>query len=438
MRVDNTHPAVALDTLPMPAHDAEPRSAPAGVGARVARLQIRVVLGCYIALLRLGRWLGPRKRPIPAGGAEILMTGTFHSDNWVRSHLKPLAESSACARLRIVATNPVPAVAKVEAIYPPSWLIRTLGTVPARLLVFVWVAMRTRPHVVGAFHLLINGLVTSLLARWVGARSMYFCVGGPVEMLDGGIWGENKYFAKLTTPDPVVERWLLEAVAASDVVITMGTRAIDFFRARGIASPCHVIAGGIDASAFAVSARQPEFDIVLVARLVPIKAIDILIRAIAELAQTRPGVTAVIVGDGPLRESLEALAAELGVTDRITFAGQQTNVEDWLRRSRIFVLTSKSEGLALSLMEAMTSGLPAVVSHVGDLGDLVTEGVNGHLVRDRDPGAFARPLGELLDDPQRYSAFAAAARAASRRYAVPETVKLWDGVLRFPGADGRA
>ena len=437
MRVDNTHPAGAFDTLPMPAHDAEPRSTAGGVGALVARLQIRAVLGCYVTLLRLGRWLGPRKRPIPAAGAEILMTGTFHSDNWVRSHLKPLAESSACARLRIVATNPVPAVAKVEAIYPPSWLIRTIGAVPARLLVFVWVAVRTRPHVVGAFHLLINGLVTSLLARWVGARSMYFCVGGPVEMLDGGIWGENKYFAKLTTPDPLVERWLLEAVAAADVVITMGTRAIDFFRARGVASPCHVIAGGIDAT-FAAAAREPEFDIVLVARLVPIKSIDILIRAVAELAPTRPQLRAAIVGDGPLRESLESLAAELGVADRITFAGHQRNVEDWLRRSRIFVLTSKSEGLALSLMEAMTSGMPAVVSHVGDLGDLVTEGVNGHLVRDRDPAAFARPLAGLLDDPQRYAAYAAAAREASRRYAVPETVKLWDGVLRFPMADGRA
>ena len=262
MRVNDTGAvATALETTP--AESLHEASAPAPRERRtvkwlLARLRIRSVLAGYIGLLRLGRWLGPRKRPIPPSGAVVLMTGTFHSDNWVLSHLRPLAASSACARLRIVATNPVPDVAKVEAIYPPRWLIRTIGTVPARLLMFVWVAVRTRPDVVGAFHMLVNGLVAALLARWVGARSMYFCVGGPVEVLDGGVWGENKYFAKLETPDPVVERYLLEAVAASDLVITMGSRAVDFFRNRGVSSPCHVVSGGIDASAFGVAPVEPD------------------------------------------------------------------------------------------------------------------------------------------------------------------------------------
>lgn len=438
MRVNDTGAAATvLETTNVePLHETSP-SAPRErhtVKWFLTRVQLRTVLTGYAALLRLGRWLGPRKRPIPPSGAVVLMTGTFHSDNWVRSHLGPLAESSACARLQIVATNPVPEVAKVEAIYPPRWLIRTTGTVPARLLMFVWVAVRTRPDVVGAFHMLVNGLVAALVARWVGARSMYFCVGGPVEVLDGGVWGENKYFAKLETPDPVVERYLLEAVSASDLVITMGSRAVDFFRARGVTSPCHVVSGGIDARAFGRAPLEPEFDLVLVARLVPIKSIDIFIRAVADLARTRPGLRAAVVGDGPLRESLEALARQLGVLDRITFAGQQQRVEEWLRRSRIFVLTSRSEGLALSLMEAMTCGLPAVVPHVGDLADLVRDGVNGHLVRGRDPGAFAEPLAKLLDDPRRYAAFAAAARSAARRYEVAETIVLWNRILRFTDA----
>ena len=191
--------------------------------------------------------------------------------------------------LRIVATNPVPAVAGVEAIYPPAWLRRSLGNVPARLLVFVWIAVRTRPDVVGAFHMLVNGLVVALLARWIGSRSMYFCVGGPVEVLDGGVHGENKYFARLKTPDALVERWLLEAIAACDLIITMGTRAVTFFRARGVSAPCHVVAGGIDGETFAspspAERLRAPYDAVLIARLVPIKAIDIFVRAIAELAR---------------------------------------------------------------------------------------------------------------------------------------------------------
>jgi glycosyltransferase involved in cell wall biosynthesis len=432
--------AIETTTTTLPA--IEPAAAPAtsrqpgprNLRRLAAVVQIRSVLGCYIALLRLGRRLGRSRRPIPAAGADILITGTFHSDNWVRSHLKPLAASKECARLRIVATNPVPAVDKVVAIYPPRWLRRTIGDVPARLLVFILVAIRTRPDVVGAFHMLINGLVTALVGRWIGARSMYFCVGGPVEVLDGGIHGENRYFCRLQTPDPLVERWLLEATAACDLIITMGTRAKTFFRERGITSACHVVAGGIDASTFgsarAAATDLPEFDAVLVARLVPIKAIDIFVRAIAELARTRPQVKAAIVGDGPLRAPLEQLARDLGIADRITFAGQQRDVQHWLRRSRIFVLTSHSEGLALSLMEAMTCGLPGVVSHVGDLSDLVTHGLNGFLVPEREPQAFARRLAELLDDRLRYAAFADAARLAAARYESAETTRLWDRVLR--------
>ncbi len=430
-------PASAVATLePAVGGSTAPAAAPPrrSLGWMAIRAQIRTVLACYIGLLRLGKWLGRRKRPLPAAGADILITGTFHSDNWVRSHLKPLAASAGCARLRIVATNPVPPVEGVEAIYPPAKLIRAIGAVPARLLVFVWVAIRTRPDVVGAFHMLVNGLVASLLARWIGARSMYFCVGGPVEVLDGGVHGENKYFCRLKTPDALVERWLLEAVGACDLIITMGTRAVTFFRERGITSACHVVAGGINASTFVSSnpaerERQAAYDAVLVARLVPIKAIDIFVRAIAELAAVRPTTTAAIVGDGPLREELERLARELGIADRITFAGQQRDVHEWLERSRIFVLTSHSEGLALSLMEAMTCGLPGVVSNVGDLSDLVTEGVNGFLVTEREPRAFAARLAELLDNPPRYRAFADAAREAARRYEVAETVRLWDRVL---------
>lgn len=439
MAIDTTSttlPAIEPATTSAASRHAKPRS----LSRFAAVVQIRAFLGCYIALLRLGRWLGRSPRPIPAQGADILITGTFHSDNWVRSHLKPLAASTQCRRLRIVATNPVPAVAKVEAIYPPRWLRRTIGDVPARLLVFIAVAVRTRPDVVGAFHMLINGLVTALLGRWIGARSMYFCVGGPVEVLDGGVHGENRYFCRLQTPDALVERWLLEATAACDLIITMGTRAKTFFRERGITSACHVVAGGIDASTFGSARRStseaPEFDAVLVARLVPIKAIEIFIGAIAELAATRPNVKAAIVGDGPLRESLERLARERGVADRITFAGQQRDVQQWLRRSRIFVLTSHSEGLALSLMEAMTCGLPGVVSHVGDLSDLVTHGVNGFLVREREPRAFASRIGELLDDPLRYATFAEAARLAAAKYESAETTRLWDSVLRGDAAAG--
>jgi glycosyltransferase involved in cell wall biosynthesis len=404
----------------------------------VARAGIRSVTACYIVLLRAAVRFGRTPRQIPDEGAEILLTGTFYSDNWVRSHIKPLADSAACKRLRIVATNPVPAVDNVEAIYPPVWLLRTIGRVPARLLVFAWVAVRTRPHVVGAFHLLFNGLVASLLARVVGARALYFCVGGPSEVLNGGLMSENRFYSKLQTPDPLVERWLIEAVSHCGLIVTMGARAAEFFRSRGVTTHIEVISGGIDGTRFLPGTAERPFDAVLVARLAPIKRIDLFVRAMAELRKTVPAACAVIVGDGALRADLERLVEELGLAGHVTFAGHQTDIAQWLQRAKVFVLTSESEGLALSLMEAMTCGLPAVVPRVGDLGELVTNGVNGFLVAERQPEAYSARLAELLCDPARYASFAEAARRAAERYDAPETSRRWNRVFSAGTSHGPA
>jgi L-malate glycosyltransferase len=116
----------------------------------------------------------------------------------------------------------------------------------------------------------------------------------------------------------------------------------------------------------------------------------------------------------------------LGLEQNVTFAWHQENVESWLRRSRIFVLTSDSEGLSLSMMEAMMSGLPAVVSNVGDLGDLVQDGVNGFLVPRRSPQAFADCIVELLSDHEKLAAFSAAAHRSALRYETRAAVACWD------------
>jgi L-malate glycosyltransferase len=277
---------------------------------------------------------------------------------------------------------------------------------------------RTRPDVVGGFHLLVNGLVAILTARLLGLRAWYFSVGGPVELLDGGVWGENPHFVRLRTPDPVVERRLLDAVAAADLVVTMGSGAKDFLRSRGVTTTIEIVAGGI-APATGGEAAHDRYDVVLVARLVPIKRIDRFVQLVRCLADRRPDVRAVIVGDGPLRADLERLVRDLGLESHVTFAGFQPDV----------VLTSRSEGLALSLMEAMTHGVPAVVPDVGDLGDLVEDGVNGFLVADADPAVMAERVLTILESEDSWRAFASRARRSAEGYSTAATTARWDRIL---------
>ena len=180
--------------------------------------------------VRVAGVLGRRGKP--RGGADILLTATFHSDNWIGAHIRPLAASAAVQRVRIVAARSVPEVEKVEAIYPPTVLRKLIGGVPARLVWFTWEALRRPADILGGFHLLFNGLLTSVLAKLIGARSLYFCVGGAAEVEQGGLASENRLFTKMRTADVVVERRLLAAVSDFDQVITMGTAGKRYFEAK--------------------------------------------------------------------------------------------------------------------------------------------------------------------------------------------------------------
>lgn len=395
-------------------------------------LGCRSLLVLYGLSMRGARLIGRSRYPVDGRGYDILLTGSFHSDDWLTAHLRPLALSDRCARIRMVASAPVPPIEKVTPIYPPPWLARVVGLVPARLAVFFFTGLRKPAHVTGGFHLLVNGLGAALLGRLTGSRAFYFCVGGPAEVENGGLLSESRLFSKMETPDPIVERYLLKAVAAFDLVITMGTRAGGYFRERGVQTTFHRISGGIDTARFRPSLTPRTIDLIFVGRLVPVKRIDLLLETIKYVHDVLPEVRATIVGDGPLRKCLEQQARELGIGASAVFVGHQRDVAAWIQQARLFVLTSDSEGLSLSLVEAMLCGLPAIVSAVGDLGDLVEDDVNGYLVSDRSPQAFAARIVDLLTDSDRWTRFSQAARSSAERYGIAEASALWSALLAGP------
>lgn len=274
-----------------------------------------------------------------------------------------------------------------------------------------------------------HGAAAAVASRLAGARSMYFSVGGPAEIRDGGVHSSDSPFNNMETPDAFVERLFLGIIAKFDTIITMGSGAIDYLRGKGIDTDYHIVAGGIDSDRFKPSESPPSIDIILTGRLAYIKRLDVFLHAIRRVVDELPELKVVIVGSGELLDELKQLAVTLDINRNVSFAGHQDDVETWLSRSKIFVLTSDSEGLALSMMEAMMSGLPAVVSDVGDLGDLVENGVNGYLVPRRSAELFAERLVDLLSDDQKLSSFARAARRSALRYETRATIEQWDNII---------
>ena len=119
----------------------------------------------------------------------------------------------------------------------------------------------------------------------------------------------------------------------------------------------------------------------------------------------------VILGDGPLRDQLLDQARELGLPGHVLFEGFQRDVRPYLRASSAFILTSNSEGLPLSILEAMACGLPCIVTDVGGNREAVIDQVNGLVVPPASAGAVANAISYLATHPQERAQMAKTARA---------------------------
>jgi len=107
-----------------------------------------------------------------------------------------------------------------------------------------------------------------------------------------------------------------------------------------------------------------------------------------------------LIGDGPLREAIHNGAEQLQLLPRIKFLGQITNVDEYLRRAQIFILCSRSEGLPLSILEAMRSGLPVIASDVGGIREAVLHGETGFVIQRSDKAAVQHALQLLVTTPE--------------------------------------
>jgi len=135
-----------------------------------------------------------------------------------------------------------------------------------------------------------------------------------------------------------------------------------------------------------------------VGRLNEVKRQDLLLRSAASLMTDLPHVHLLLVGDGPERQRLEQLARELRSEPRITFAGYQASPERYLAAMDVFALSSRLEGLPLSLLEAWATGLPVVSTAVGGIPSVVTDRSSGLLVPADDHDALANALRQVLND----------------------------------------
>lgn len=241
-------------------------------------------------------------------------------------------------------------------------------------------------------------------------------------------------------PDNPPTRWLYTHATAR--IVTTGDRLREALVRKLALPPERVISvpTGIDATRFCpgerVAARErlgletKAIWIGIVATLRSWKGHLYLLDALARI--DRPGVRLAIVGDGPMRESIAARVAQLGLAERVLMAGERRAPEQWLRAFDLFCLPSyANEGVPQALIQAMLTGLAVVTTPVGAITEAVCDERTGLVVAPQDAGALARAIERLLDDPALAGRLGRAAREhAAQRFGYDRMIAEMEAVFR--------
>jgi glycosyltransferase involved in cell wall biosynthesis len=162
---------------------------------------------------------------------------------------------------------------------------------------------------------------------------------------------------------------------------------------------------GIDLSQFRFTGPSTDLVAIAVARLSAEKDFPTLLRAMALVVPRVPTLRLKIVGDGPERAALESLADELHLRNNIEFLGERRDVPQLLTQAGFFVTSSLTEGISLTLLEAMAVGLPVVATSVGGNPEIVVDGETGRLAPAANPTALAAAIVAMCEDRAQWPAF---------------------------------
>jgi teichuronic acid biosynthesis glycosyltransferase TuaC len=210
------------------------------------------------------------------------------------------------------------------------------------------------------------------------------------------------------------ERVAQEVYGSAARVVCISTRVADeLVNHSHDRANVELVHNGVDPARFSPGENEEERPVILsVGNLIPSKGHALLLRAFAGLLERYPDASCEIIGDGPERSHLRALAAELNISEKVRFLGRQsrTQVAEAMRRCTIFALPSSYEGLGCVYLEAMSAGKPAIACRGQGIEDIIRHGVNGWLIEPDNLNDLVVTLSVLLQDRALRNRIGAAAR----------------------------
>ena len=346
----------------------------------------------------------------------------------------PSAHPRYGARALMAATPRAETRHGIELLHPRYLLPPRVGqnVAPFVLALGAWATLRKLQRdgfdfdLIDAHFFYPDGVAAALLARWFNKPLVITARGSDLNAFGRDAW-----------PRLLMQR----AAAAAGASIGVCQALVDVLQGWGVdPARLHVIRNGVDTDRFqplpqacarAALGLQGQPLLLSVGHLVPVKGHDLSLQALSRLVARFPAARLCFVGDGPLRGDLQAQAAALGLAARVSFVGAvpHQDLSAWYSAADALLLSSRSEGWANVLLEAMACGTPVVATNVGGTAEVLASPVAGRLVPALDPAAIADGLADLLNDPPDRAAVRAYAEGFNWQETTHAQLRLFRDVL---------
>jgi len=282
-------------------------------------------------------------------------------------------------------------------------------------------AARIVPHLLRERYDVIDCSATPYLPLW-GAWLATRVTGTPLVATWHEYWDGHwhSYLPHRPAVATVARRLEASCAGMGDVRVAVSPFTAERLAHARRGAPVRVVGNGVSLREITdVKPGSGRSDVIFVGRLIEDKRVDLLLRAVARLEETFPRLRCQVVGDGPARPGLEALARSLEVADRVQFSGSVSGDEviRLMKSAKVLAFPSRREGFGISVIEAQACGVVPIVvaSPLSAASTLVRDGVDG-VVCAEDDAALASSIADLLGHPRRLTAMRARAREAAAAF----------------------
>lgn len=331
------------------------------------------------------------------------------NDSKVKAKLLPIIRSSHIKNIFLIRDTKID-LPKVTCLSVPNFLFFSGFKFLYKFFLGLYFTITKKVDCILGIYLVPHGILSTVIGKILGVRIFISMIGTDVN-------------------EELPSSKILQILSKKNNIITVtGSKTKNFLTTQGFSeTKIRIVPSYVEVDKFKPKKTSKKYDLIFIGSLNKNKQVDLIIDAFSKLSSN---CKMIILGSGNLKETYISHANKIGVSDRVTFAGYQKDVQKYLHKSKVLVLASKSEGLPQCVMEAMSCGLPCVVPKINDITDLVIDKENSFFFNSTNTEDLSSTIKKLLLNESLYSEISNNARKSIvDKFSIEAGSKKWNEIL---------